>query len=65
MTTIKDDAHNKLAANANAYGILDKATEYGRDKLSAILKTFGYKEVIISIKEPNTDFQFIELDDIE
>ena len=65
MTTIKDDARNKLAANANAYGILDKATEYGREKLSAILKTFGYKEVIISIKEPDTGFHFIELDDIE
>ncbi len=65
MTTIKDDARNKLAANANAYGILDKATEFGTEKLSAILKTFGYKEVIISIKEPDTSFQFIELDDIE
>ena len=65
MTTIKDDARNKLAANANAYGILDKATEYGTEKLSAVLKTFGYKEVVVSIKEPNTDFQFIELEDIE
>lgn len=65
MTTIKDDARNKLAANANAYGILDKATEFGTEKLSAVLKTFGYKEVIVSIKEPNTDFQFIELEDIE
>lgn len=65
MTTIKDDARNKLAANANAYGILDKATEFGTKKLSAVLKTFGYKEVIVSIKEPNTDFQFIELEDIE
>ena len=65
MTTIKDDARNKLAANANAYGILDKATEYGREKLSAILKTFGYKEVVVSIKEPDTGFHFIELDDLE
>lgn len=65
MTTIKDDARNKLAANANAYGILEKATEFGTKKLSAVLKTFGYKEVIVSIKEPNTDFQFIELEDIE
>lgn len=65
MTTIKDDARNKLAANANAYGILDKATEFGTEKLSAVLKTFGYKEVVVSIKEPNTDFQFIELEDIE
>ena len=65
MTTIKDDARNKLAANANAYGILDKATEYGTEKLSAILKAFGYKEVVVSIKEPDTGFQFIELDDIE
>lgn len=65
MTIIKDDARNKLAANANDYGILDKATEYGREKLSAILKTFGYKEVVISIKEPDTGFQFIEFDDIE
>lgn len=65
MTTIKDDARNKLAANANAYGILDKATEYGIEKLSAVIKSFGYKEAVISIKEPNTDFQFIELDDIE
>ena len=65
MTTIKDDARNKLAANANAYGILEKATEIGTEKLSAVLKTFGYKEVVVSIKEPNTDFQFIELEDIE
>lgn len=65
MTTIKDDARNKLAANANAYGILDKATEFGTEKLSAVLKTFGYKEAIVSIKEPSTDFQFIELEDIE
>lgn len=65
MTTIKDDARNKLAANANVYGILDKATEYGMEKLTTVLKTFGYKEVIVSIKEPNTNFQFIELEDIE
>jgi len=63
MTTIKDDARNKLEANANAYGILDKATEYGTAKLSTIFKTFGYKEVIISIKDLNTGFQFQSIDE--
>lgn len=63
MTTIKDDARNKLEANANAYGILDKATEYGTAKLTTVFKTFGYKEVIISIKDLNTGFQFQSIDE--
>lgn len=63
MTTIKDDARTKLEANANAYGILDKATEYGKAKLTTIFKTFGYKEVVISIKVPNTAFQFQTIDE--
>ena len=38
--------------------ILEKANKYGVEKMSNILKTFGFKEVVISIKEPNTDSQF-------
>lgn len=65
MTTIKDDARNKLESNANAYGILGKATEYGTTKLSSIFKTFGFKEVIVSIKEPDNSFKFMEINDNE
>ena len=38
--------------------ILEKANKYGVEKMSNILKTFGFKEVVVSIKEPNIDSQF-------
>ena len=42
--------------------ILEKANKYGVEKMSNIFKTFGFKEAIVSIKEPESSMQSIEIE---
>lgn len=42
--------------------ILEKANKYGIEKMSNILKTFGYKEAFVSIKAPEIDLPSISID---
>lgn len=48
VTAIQMDAKEKLKQNAIADGLIEKATNYGQDKLTALFKTFGFNEVIIN-----------------
>ena len=42
--------------------ILEKANKYGIEKLGTMFKTFGFKEVVVSIKEPTSDLQFQDIE---
>lgn len=42
--------------------ILEKANKYGIEKMSNILKTFGFKEAFVSIKAPEIDLPSISID---
>lgn len=51
VTAIQSEAKEKIEKNAIEDGLLDKATKYGKEKLTNLFKTFGFNEVIINIPE--------------
>jgi len=48
VVAIESRAKQQIEADAAAYGLLEKADKIGKEKVAALFKTFGYKEVIIS-----------------
>jgi len=48
VVAIESRAKQQIEADAQAYGLLEKADKIGKEKVADLFKTFGYKEVIIS-----------------
>ena len=54
-TMIKERARERLFKDAEDFQILTKATEVGVKKLADMYKSFGFSEVVITVKDsPNT-----------
>lgn len=61
IAALVNQGKNTMYEHAMNENILEKANKYGVEKMSNILKTFGYKEVVVSIKEPEGDIPTIEM----
>jgi hypothetical protein len=52
IAALVNKGKNIMYEHAMKENILEKANKYGVEKMSNIFKSFGYKEVVVSIKEP-------------
>ncbi|MBQ9546615.1 MAG: DUF4230 domain-containing protein [Bacteroidales bacterium] len=52
---IKERARTELEQNAIKSGLLEKAETTGIVRLTNLFKTFGFNEVVITVKESNTE----------
>lgn len=58
---------NTMHEHAMSENLLEKANKYGIEKMSNIFKTFGFKEAVVTLKEPEPTEQPLEIkvDNIE
>lgn len=47
VVAVESRAKQQIEANAQAYGLLEKADKVGKEKIAELFKSFGHKEVVI------------------
>lgn len=58
---IINNGKSEMYEQAMNENILGKANRYGKERLGAIFKAFGFKEVVVYIKESSTSFPSLDI----
>ena len=61
IAQLVSESKDLMYKHAMDENILEKASKYGVEKMSNIFKTFGFKEAVVSIKEPEADSTSIQI----